>query len=921
MTRSVWIVAVLLVVLAIGCPGPGTDDGTDDGDGVGTPQPGDVIEAEPFDSTKMLGDAELAGLEAETGDGRLVFPVAPPSLANVARGNIIVAGKSPSTPHGLLRVVQSAHRNGAALTLTTVHAPIQLAFRRLHLDLAPRSTGDLATIFQGSAAPARRLEAKASGPQEELLSALSDQITSQTVEQEVVLFDGDGDEETENDRAVLKVKLGGTIDYGLRLDFDWGAIEDLPGTVTDCILEALDALVGGDPPDCSIDNLLPEAKATFDVTAHLVASADMEGAAKADFEKEFPIFPPAAIAEIVVGPVVIAPVLEITGRVEGGASARFAVGVEVDGDLSTGVDISSKNLGQPTLRLPDITRVDFTPHEPTVTLRAHARAGVGASITATLFNVAGPYAELGIFAALDANTDNTPCWTAHSGIQSQIGLRVIPTVPLLGAVTLFDWESAPFEALNLELASGPCLPDPDVSTLPPGAGPDATRYANPTFTPWARTVAPPVTVTPPLLPNLDDTHWIELHPTIDGRYVVAGSHADTLFKLDEAGVVTWARQYRTEGQGDPFPAQILRVTNTADAGLVLLTRMAGDYRLGLLKVDQTGEPIFHVGFAVSEECYADAQTLAPDGGGGFFVAGSCVGSVTGWLMHFDAGGNVVGATSFTDPEGNNFFPTVLVAVGGEAVVAGSTAPGGGLAGPMFAARLNAAGALRFARWYSANNGLLDIAPSAGIAATNGDVTLAGSANGHSRGFLARLKQDGTVGWQSFPTLPPSLTRAFALSSIAELPTTGYVVAGSVRDYGASGVEGAAGLIVAGLDAVGGVLWSRHYTLLAGADQSLDTGFPEVRLTDDGGALVTGLAQAQRDDVRGQVWAMKVFAKNGAVEFEPDRATSADPGLHDVAYDLQVQAWNVTLGSAAYQTAPLVTTSRQVSLTTEKVSRD
>lgn len=918
MTRSVWTVAVLLLAVAIGCSNPGTGTGTDNGGGGETLQPGDVIEAEPFSSTKMLGDADLAGLEAETGDGRLVFSVAPPALANVARGNIIVAGKSPSTPHGLLRVVQSVQHDGDALILTTVNAPIQLAFRRLHLNLAQRSTGDLATIFQGSSAPARRLEAKAGGPREQL-PAVGDQIASQTVEQEVVLFDGDGDAETKDDRAVLKIKLGGTIDYGLHLDFDWGALDDLPGAVTDCILEALDALTGGGPADCSVDNFLPEAKATFDVTAHLVASGDMEGAAKADFEKEFPIFPPTAIGEIVLGPVVIAPVLEIKGRVEGGASARFIVGVEVDGDIATGVDISSRNLGQPTLRLPDVTRVDLIPHEPTVTLRAHARADVKAAITATLFNVAGPFAELGIFAALDANTDNTPCWSAHAGIESQIGLRVIPTLPLVGAVTLFEWAADPFEALNVELASGSCLPDPSVSTLPPGAGPDSTHFANPTFTPWARAVVPPVTVSGRLLPTLDDAHWTELHPTIDGRYVVAGSDADTLFKLDEAGVVTWARQYRTEG--DPFLAQILRVANTADAGLMLLTRIFSDYRLGLLKVDQTGEPIFHVGFAVPGECFADAQTLAPDGNGGFFVAGSCVSNTTGWLMHFDAAGNVLGATTFADPHGDNFFPTVLVAVGGEAVVAGSTAPGGGLAGPMFAARFDSAGALRFARLYLANNGLLDIAPSAGIAAANGDVTLAGSVNGHSRGFVARLKQDGSVGWQNFPDMAPSLTRSFALNAIVELPTTGYVVAGSVADFGASGIDGATSVIVAGLDAVGGVLWSRRYTLLAGADQFLDSAFPGVRLTDDGGALVAGLAQAQRDDFRGQVLAMKVFAKNGAVELEPTRATSVDPGLHDLAFDLQVQEWNVMLGSAAFQTAPLVTTSHQVSLTTEKVSRD
>jgi hypothetical protein len=217
--------------------------------------------------------------------------------------------------------------------------------------------------------------------------------------------------------------------------------------------------------------------------------------------------------------------------------------------------------------------------------------------------------------------------------------------------------------------------------------------------------------------------------------------------------------------------------------------------------------------------------------------------------------------------------------------------------------------------------LLDIAPSAGIAAANGDVTLAGSVNGNSRGFVARLKQDGSVAWQSFPDLPPSLTRSFGLNAIAELPTTGYVVAGSVTDFGATEINGATSLIVAGLDAVGGVLWSRQYTLRGGPDEFRDSAFPGVRLTDDGGALVAGLAQVERDDFRGQVWAMKVFAKNGFIDFDPARATSADPWLHDVTYDLQVQPWNVTLGSAAYQTAPLVTTSRQVSLTTEKLSRD
>ena len=51
--------------------------------------------------------------------------------------------------------------------------------------------------------------------------------------------------------------------------------------------------------------------------------------------------------------------------------AVLAVGVEVEGDIETGVDIC-RDLGQPTLRLPDVTRVHPHPPRAQVTLQAHA---------------------------------------------------------------------------------------------------------------------------------------------------------------------------------------------------------------------------------------------------------------------------------------------------------------------------------------------------------------------------------------------------------------------------------------------------------------------------------------------------------------------------------------------------------------------
>jgi hypothetical protein len=67
-----------------------------------------------------------------------------------------------------------------------------------------------------------------------------------------------------------------------------------------------------------------------------------------------------------------------------------------------------------------------------------------------------------------------------------------PALPLIGAVTLDDWNAPSLNPLDLPIASGVCLTPPGGSTLPPGAGPDAEHFAVPTYTPWSRTWDSPV---------------------------------------------------------------------------------------------------------------------------------------------------------------------------------------------------------------------------------------------------------------------------------------------------------------------------------------------------------------------------------------------------------------------------------------------
>ena len=128
-----------LFVLAAAC---GDDEG------------GDEITAIPFPTTIELSAEDLASLESAGDDGTLVFDPAPASLADVEVGRIRVGGVSDETPAGLLRAVLAVERDGDRLTLGTAVAPIQLAYRKLHVKLAKRSSAVVGAAARRAALPA-----------------------------------------------------------------------------------------------------------------------------------------------------------------------------------------------------------------------------------------------------------------------------------------------------------------------------------------------------------------------------------------------------------------------------------------------------------------------------------------------------------------------------------------------------------------------------------------------------------------------------------------------------------------------------------------------------------------------------------------------------------------------------------------------
>ncbi len=889
--KPIAIVVLAALVLSLCLPGCSSD--------ASPPPPADEIEVVPFKSTLQLTKDDLASVHPDQGDGILVFDNAPAALANVARTNVIVGAVSPSTPMGLMRIVKSVKRDGSSLTLETLNAPIQIAYSRVHMKIQPRSTGPLGALKGSpndvSPRAIRPLGGGIVGPSQSIDGAL---------DFDIMLFDGDGDPTTTDDQVEMKATLAGTIKVGFTLDFDWGFAGD---ALTDAAVSCLESILLG-PVGCLLA-LIPEAKVTLGADAHLDAKATITGAAIADFSKTFDILD-VPLDPIMLYPVPIIPVVTLTAGIEGGASAGFSAGVHASVNVTSGVVISSKHLDTPGYTGPTLSTPTVGADTPAVTLEAHIKASIGAQASILIAGVAGPYAAANIFADLRADLTKAPCWELDAGIDSALGVTVKPTLPIVGSVTLFDWHATPFTQ-SWKAKDGACDIPPNTSSVPPGSGADGAHYANPTFTPWARLASTPASGSPAGTPTGDGTDFTNLERTIDGRYFVTGSRVTAPFKVDaKKASVTWARRYH-DGDANGPVLTTNRSMQMLDSSLRVLTSGADVASFGLLDIGQAGGVYGHRVLTLSDAgCAPSPNGLASDGSGGAYVAGTCNDRKRGFVVHVAADGSVMFAITLADAA-SAVVPTLLLGVAGDAFIGGVLHPSSGN-DAMFALRLDPSGKTKVSQSYAGCAAAPDVAPTAGIVNTNGDVTLVGSSSANHVGFLGRLRADGSVAFASFPGLGLGLSTVFVINSVAELPTTGYVVGGSTVDVTGSGVTTTAAAALVGLDAIGHTLWSKRYTLLE-SGAPVASGFPGIRLSDDGGVVVVAIADDAAGGTGGRIFALEAVAKDGSLAgIDTARAQVDGLGITDVQCALSASAWTAKL-------APLATTASSRAVSVEPVT--
>jgi hypothetical protein len=806
----------------------------------------DSIEAELFASTRKLDDADLALLAASDDVGTLTFASEPPGLRGVEVGQVILAGMSPKTPAGLLRVVAAVERDPSGnVVLRTVSAPLQVAFRKLHARVHR-------TVQ--AADPGGSFVLKDTSPLARPLS-LSPQYTVASGEggadrtYEIVVFDGDGDVSTTNDQIRLDATLGGGFAYALDVDVDWGLVDRLPDIVTDC-LKSVAKLLTGEKPSCAIDDLIPEARAVFNVDPFVRIDAKARGAASLEFEKNLDVaavnLPPFAL-----GPLVFAPTIDVVAEVKGGASARFDVGATLRADLTTGVTVSTKNAGRPEYNEPRIKDVSFDVHPPTVDLHASAEAKVGARLNVSLYGVVGPYAMASGVASVAASPLENPCWRLHVALEGELGMRITtPRLPALGYVTLADFRAPPFRPLDKEVASGACVVPPEPPN-PPGAGPTPSVYRSPPFTPWAKKLVGKVDGLSTWTGSFR-LGWPELVPTVDGRYLAMGAYSRAAHKIDPAGALTWTAALAPAQGGSELRA--LASAPTSDAGLMTLVEAPiGTGTFALVKMTQSGAVEWSRAYTFPPECNARTGTLVRDGDRGYLVLGQCIGD-GGFLVRVDGRGGIVRARALhdSDPQSSGITPIGATVTAGELLLMGEVASQNELEWT-FVSRLDAdARPVVSTAFYCPER--ITMVPSAIAPAEDGGVTIAGEANGP--GFVARVRKDGSVGFVSFPNLGLGVLSNFLISGIAELPATGMVLVASTRE---PGTEASGAIVLGGVDSGGKPMWARKYMVTAPVPRSLAVG--AMKLTDDGGALVTAVADRGNGE-EGDLYAMKVFAKDG-----------------------------------------------------------
>lgn len=807
----------------------------------------DVVEMELFDTTRVLEGADLTALTAVDEDGTLRFAGTPAALAEVAELDVILAEPTAAAPYGLMRFVTSTEAGADGLIVHTLPAPAPMAFKSLNVRLHGETPADTTPTH------VNRFEQALTVPGG----------GGATYPLHEPLYDVDGDPSSTDDQVYADGALHGGLSYVFTIKFDWNGVESGIAGFKDCLKNVLSGDFSCDPED-----FLPEVKTGLSFEAGADATLALQGVAFLGYDATFPVYHHEILPPIVYPPLAFFPSVTVEAKFHGEGTSQFSFEMSGAATASGGVSVSTKS--GIDLDGPDFD-FEFSAGNVDAVLAAETSFEVGPELKVLLYNVMGPSAGLKVGARLEVDRDQDPCYRLIGTVNGEVGVFV--GFDELPGFTLID-ETQPFSLAEHEFDSGDCLPLPNNGAPSATAGAsDLAAFQDPQFTRFARVFPGSVDGLPIEGPGAQ-AEWSALVPTIDGRFWQVGSDADALISMNPDGSVEWARRYTADVDFWPDLGEPKLLMSRA-APMSDGTMLVAAYPYTLLRLDLAGNLLSSRRFMKEpfKETWLRFTDLVRDGGDGFYLVGHVGESYSEgyqhdtWLLHLDEDGAVTWSRRLAVP-GLQLTTRALLADADGVTLLGDTYEVAGSLEKGAAVRIDATGALVWATHLIAQ----DCADSSedrlwltsAQRAQNGDVLVGGAILGWgNESAVLRIKPDGAVPFAQSHRSVDDAQLGPTLTSMVELPTSGFLVAGNW-----SGPQATHDWYLAGLDSAGLVQWAFN---LGGHDNPVNTDYdadtyPSITLTQDGGALLFGFTDSITPEDGGLI--VKVPARSGAITLDP-----------------------------------------------------
>lgn len=779
-------------------------------------------------ATTVLSAASLDALETVSEDLKtLRFSASTSQLRGLRAGDTFAATTHPPLlPYGALRRVASVTTEGDSIVVSTEFLALADVIEQgsLHAELA---------LDEPLPSDSAKLRPQMLGPGQLVFPI-----------DHVVLFDADDDPNTTNDQIIIDGNVAIEPDVVIDIDID-----------TFILQHASVELQG-------------------EINANLTVTAKRE-ATVVPLDETLATVPFSPVV-IPVGPipVVLVPILEIHAGASGTFSADLTADLNFEGDAAVGLGYDNGNFGPVLDLVPDGSAAVPGFEEGA---KATGKVWVSAKFKASVYGLAGVFAELALYGRANVDLDACPWWELYVGVDGSAGAFAeinidVVFVPFDSSIEIFEWETNPLNTEQLVADAGECAPSSapgDVIT-------------------WARSYGADGLEVP-----------VGIAVTGDGGSIVAGattsftSQRDALLmKLDAYGHIAWQMGYDDLDAAiavRPFDDGyfLLAGENTVSAFLVPpflpeAISTAIDPPAYLLRLDLNGIPLWARAIASSEASLdAIGMALLPDGS--VVVAGT-IGdppdSEDVWLARFDSEGELLWAERDDEP-GTQSAQSLIVDSAGDIVLLASA----GVSCDLLY-KLSADGTLLWRACYGSSHNNF----ASEVVENSGGYTLVGHLGNDAQ--INRVDLDGNLLWARHLDSDVHELIEMPDGSVIEAPDeTPYDEAYAAAAF-SNGDVLITGKVDLGADADlwalrvaddGQGQWIRQY---GGALEDVGGGWLEfsragstVVTTADGGALIGGYSESfshatDANDFDLDIWILKI---RGTGTVELDAASGASAG--------------------------------------------